>query len=417
MKHHEPVQRTRRASAARVSDPHSMKTEHSRSHRRTQSHQATHEHETINTQKRNGKTESTEPKSSEADFYGPSSNPPGRRQQEAEFSQKPKSAQITQQHREGMSDDIAISTSTAKSKSTELSPMQFWTDKREEERHTAVVPSYAPPNPTHQKQSAGVSFINNALSALGVVSTATTKNSRERMSGIPSSNTSMHEEAIMLRQKVLHREEQLQSAVKHISGMKNKHKAHVGRVEEELQLERQRNKALSRELHNTEMALEKEKKQALSGKATIRTLQEAHLQSVESTRFVPIATSDIQQSLSNLQTRVRQWAKKWFELPFDQFIQSTAFAQLSRGLVKRGCLVDDEKIYHVLLSKDAVQKPGRASVLLLGAAVFTDILANVVGDPYFGFVGGDHLSSPVGAALRDLVGFVGQGKLIILVPR
>lgn len=405
----------RRSSVDRAPGHRPAEAEVSTVHRRTRSHQASGEQSTTGFQKRGVETGGVELKSSQADFYAPAKNPPGRRLQEAQGSTDSKPALLVQSSLSSKAGSIAIEAPAVRLKPVQVS-REFWSNK-EQDRRAAEVLNAARPAFTHhaeQKQVGGTGLISNALSALGVRQSASTKMDRDKVAMLQSSNGALREENDRLKQKVQRRDNDLREASKQMESLVDSHMEDSHRVLAQLEKETRLAKTLSMELHSSELKLDKEKKQTQAGQATIRTLQEPHLQSVESIRFAPMSTSDIQQSLNNLQTGARQWAKKWGELSFDTFVQSPAFSQLSKGLHARGCLPKVEKLYHLLLSKESIQKPGRASVLLLSAAVFIDLLVLIIANPYFAFVGEDNINVKDSTALARITSFVQHSKSTVV---
>ncbi|CZT22027.1 uncharacterized protein RCC_07896 [Ramularia collo-cygni] len=166
------------------------------------------------------------------------------------------------------------------------------------------------------------------------------------------------------------------------------------------------NDEYKRELRDAEMRLEAESSRVQSLEATVRECQAVQLKSVESTSWMPHARSDIQHQLESIQTQIRQWAKQYSKISFEDFMQSHDLQRLSSRLVVRGCAPSEEKLLNAILDNETMRKPGRASGLLLGAVISIDILTRIIQNPFFAFEGKeeeDHLlNGAQGSALRGL---------------
>lgn len=141
-------------------------------------------------------------------------------------------------------------------------------------------------------------------------------------------------------------------------------------------------------------------------KVTVRSMQSAQMESADATRWPPQPASTIEHKLKVLLSHVRQWANRHAKLPFEELSDNRTFQNTVNGLVDRGCLQDPARLLKCLMNSKVMQNPGKASSLILTAAVTFDITHKIIGDPFFAFSGRpeeDTLSAHYGQVLTGLL--------------
>lgn len=195
-------------------------------------------------------------------------------------------------------------------------------------------------------------------------------------------------------------------------------KAQIRIALRDLEKEKSRNNTDTSDSKNEQDRLEQElaeeRKRTQSLEATIREFQAVQLKSVESTQWMPFAISDIQRQLEAIQAQIRQWAKKFSKMTFEEFMQSDDQRELILSLIDHKCIPSEERLLKALLDNQTMQKPGRASGLTLGAAVSIVVMICILDDPFFAFDGKDQekylLSGADGAALSSLTDHIRESK-------
>lgn len=128
-------------------------------------------------------------------------------------------------------------------------------------------------------------------------------------------------------------------------------------------------------------------KEILTLNGTVRSMQSAQMESADATRWPSRSASTIEHDLKVLFSHVRQWANSHSKLPFEELFHNQRFHTTVNLLVDRGCVVDPARLHQCLIRNKGMQKPGKASSLLLTAAVTCEIVQKIIGDPFFAFTG------------------------------
>lgn len=148
-------------------------------------------------------------------------------------------------------------------------------------------------------------------------------------------------------------------------------------------------------------------------KGTVRSMQSAQMESADATRWPSQSASTIEHKLKVLLSHVRQWANRHAKLPFEELSDNQTFRTTVNGLVDRGCVADPARLLECLMRSKGMQRPGKASSLLLTAAVTCEIMQKIIGDPFFAFTGQpqEHaLPADCGQALTMLLGWLKDSK-------
>lgn len=156
-------------------------------------------------------------------------------------------------------------------------------------------------------------------------------------------------------------------------------------------------------------ALEKQI-QALN--ATVRSLQTASLQSVEAEQWAPLSSSDVDHQLRSIFSQVKQWSEEYGSLILAQRPGVEGLQRIVCLLNNRGCVPFPEKFLIGLARGKRIKKSAKVAAVLLAAAVSSDIVQSIIGDPTFAFVGDvdkDLLQKHEGKAFRDVIAHVGLG--------
>lgn len=128
-------------------------------------------------------------------------------------------------------------------------------------------------------------------------------------------------------------------------------------------------------------------KEILTLNGTVRSMQSARMESADATRWPSRSASTIEHDLKVIFSHVRQWANSHSKLPFEELFHNQRFDTTVNRLVDRGCVVDPARLHECLMRNKGMQKPGKASSLLLTAAVTCEIVQKIIGDPFFAFTG------------------------------
>lgn len=148
-------------------------------------------------------------------------------------------------------------------------------------------------------------------------------------------------------------------------------------------------------------------------KGTVRSMQSAQMESADATRWPSQSASTIEHKLKVLLSHVRQWANRHAKLPFEELSDNQTFITTVNGLVDRGCVADPARLLECLMRSKGMQRPGKASSLLLTAAVTCEIMQKIIGDPFFAFTGQpqEHtLPANCGQALTMLLEWLKDSK-------
>lgn len=122
---------------------------------------------------------------------------------------------------------------------------------------------------------------------------------------------------------------------------------------------------------------------------TISRMQAARLKTVDATQWAPMENSDVEHRLKSILSRVRQWATEYAMLSIEDTLEPKNFTAVAQQLVKRGLVIAPDRLRDMLKRNKAMQKAEKAFAMLLTAAVSCDLLREVIGDPFFAFVGGN----------------------------
>lgn len=210
-----------------------------------------------------------------------------------------------------------------------------------------------------------------------------------------------------IQQKFLRERDQLYEANQNLRAANDKQ-------ENELRQSEAICKQMESELQVISSKREEDKKRIEALEATVRKCQATQLQSVESTKWMPFATSELQHQLGSIQTSIRKWAKECSKMPFEQFIQECEQIGLVAGVFQRKIVSSPQQLVHALLCNETMHKPGRASALLLGSLASETMLTSIIEAPFFACVGEEDdtntLPHSIGGSLGGLVHLISQSK-------
>lgn len=341
-----------------------------------------------------------EPKALPEELYGPAVNPPGRRPQKRSASQERTHAQTAQLSRSrkpvGTAEQDPVAEKT-KAVST-IESAQHWQalDKKkvyggEQDQPRPPQPEVTSAQPVENPMTAAQDqrtkevrkgYIQSILSILGLQWEAVAQDNRDNLAKLHCD----HEEKIeKLEREIANQEQESRQASR-------RHKESEEKAE--------------KELLKIKVEREQEKKQIQSLEASVRSFQVSRLQSLEGTQFMPIAASEICDRLEYIQDRVRQASKDFSKVSFDTFYQSCNW---EAATAFPNCVPDMSKLANALKISKTMQKPGRASSLVLGCAFFNEIMTEVIGNPFFALAGEERLNKDLTIALGCVVDYAGQG--------
>lgn len=194
--------------------------------------------------------------------------------------------------------------------------------------------------------------------------------------------------------------------------------AKIDQMKQEAAILRHGQEQAQRQKQQSEEACTRYEQQVQALETTVRSLQEGALQSVESTQWAPMAVSAIEHRLQDILTRVKQWSQQASKLSIDQVLERGYFEEMAASLESLDCLKSPELLRSSIRANKAMQKSGKAQIMLLTAAISSMIFRQVIGDTCFQFAGdqddGIVLSKGQGNSLYRIIELVRKRKSFLL---
>lgn len=146
-------------------------------------------------------------------------------------------------------------------------------------------------------------------------------------------------------------------------------------------------KSLRKAQHDANEHYAKLQEELESRDRDIRKLQSQRLQTVESAQWAPLSTSSTHHQINSMLSVIRQWSQENTPTSFDAIAEPERLAAMCKVLLHLECMApaSTQRLQDALSANRALQKPGKASTLLLSTSLSFFLFRQVLADPFFAF--------------------------------
>ena len=122
---------------------------------------------------------------------------------------------------------------------------------------------------------------------------------------------------------------------------------------------------------------------------SLKRMQEEAFRHTDDARWQPQSATDLEYSLNNIVSRVKQWCEGHVAGDPDPAEEQRHLVKLCEELAKRNLISSPQRVADVLSGRAAhhFAVPRKVSRFLVAAALTADLFSEIIADPFFAFVG------------------------------